>query len=251
MPAGCPADLNADLFVDDSDFVLFATAYNELLCPAGEVILRDSIGPDNTLTNGQRVITNVVSSISGFDYVAFSLTPNETVILSEITVVAASPTGSSPAIVWGAFDYYVKVWSSSQARFNNPTIGNVLNCLFPFPSNCPNNDYVPPVFGSAIAQAPFNWGTTSHLLMFKIMDDPLVPCPPVVLAAGSEYVFALQPLRPQTVNTTMGVVTSLETGTVDTRFFNANPAGIPVTFYSTPSLPLTGRVGFRVVGVRQ
>lgn len=33
MPAGCAADLNADGFVDDSDFVVFASAYNELLCP--------------------------------------------------------------------------------------------------------------------------------------------------------------------------------------------------------------------------
>ena len=33
MPAGCPADLNADLIVDDSDFVLFASAYDALLCP--------------------------------------------------------------------------------------------------------------------------------------------------------------------------------------------------------------------------
>ncbi|MBY0111575.1 MAG: pre-peptidase C-terminal domain-containing protein [Phycisphaerales bacterium] len=33
MPVGCPSDLNNDGFVDDSDFVLFATAYNNLLCP--------------------------------------------------------------------------------------------------------------------------------------------------------------------------------------------------------------------------
>ncbi len=33
MPAGCPADLNADASVDDADFVLFAAAYNALLCP--------------------------------------------------------------------------------------------------------------------------------------------------------------------------------------------------------------------------
>ncbi|MBY0111809.1 MAG: hypothetical protein K2Y21_03230 [Phycisphaerales bacterium] len=33
MPAGCPADLNADTLVDDADFVLFAEAYNALLCP--------------------------------------------------------------------------------------------------------------------------------------------------------------------------------------------------------------------------
>ncbi len=33
MPAGCPADLNGDGLVEDGDFVVFAAAYNELLCP--------------------------------------------------------------------------------------------------------------------------------------------------------------------------------------------------------------------------
>ncbi|MBX3379734.1 MAG: hypothetical protein KF805_06540 [Phycisphaeraceae bacterium] len=33
MAPGCPADLNGDGYVDDSDFVLFVAAYNELLCP--------------------------------------------------------------------------------------------------------------------------------------------------------------------------------------------------------------------------
>lgn len=33
MPAGCPADLNFDGFVDDADFVIFAGAYDALLCP--------------------------------------------------------------------------------------------------------------------------------------------------------------------------------------------------------------------------
>ncbi len=33
MPAGCPSDLNSDLVVDDTDFVLFAAAYEALLCP--------------------------------------------------------------------------------------------------------------------------------------------------------------------------------------------------------------------------
>jgi len=33
MPAGCPSDINGDKLVDDADFVLFAAAYNALLCP--------------------------------------------------------------------------------------------------------------------------------------------------------------------------------------------------------------------------
>lgn len=32
--AACPGDLNNDSFVDDSDFVLFASAYDELVCPS-------------------------------------------------------------------------------------------------------------------------------------------------------------------------------------------------------------------------
>ena len=33
MPAGCPADLNGDQFVDDTDFVLFSDAYSLFVCP--------------------------------------------------------------------------------------------------------------------------------------------------------------------------------------------------------------------------
>jgi hypothetical protein len=33
MEPGCPGDLNNDGYVDDSDFVVFAAAYNELICP--------------------------------------------------------------------------------------------------------------------------------------------------------------------------------------------------------------------------
>jgi len=32
MPAGCPADFNGDDLVDDADFVVFVVAYNELVC---------------------------------------------------------------------------------------------------------------------------------------------------------------------------------------------------------------------------
>jgi uncharacterized membrane protein len=33
MPVGCPSDLNRDGVVDDADFQVFVLAYNELLCP--------------------------------------------------------------------------------------------------------------------------------------------------------------------------------------------------------------------------
>ncbi|HEX8875707.1 MAG TPA: alkaline phosphatase PhoX [Phycisphaerales bacterium] len=34
----CPGDFNNDTFTDDADFVIFAAAYNSLLCPGGTVI---------------------------------------------------------------------------------------------------------------------------------------------------------------------------------------------------------------------
>jgi hypothetical protein len=33
MPPACPADLTGDAFVDDADFVVFAAAYDALVCP--------------------------------------------------------------------------------------------------------------------------------------------------------------------------------------------------------------------------
>ncbi|MBX3379625.1 MAG: hypothetical protein KF805_05995 [Phycisphaeraceae bacterium] len=33
MPARCPADFNGDSLVDDADFVIFVAAYNDLVCP--------------------------------------------------------------------------------------------------------------------------------------------------------------------------------------------------------------------------
>ncbi|MBX3390759.1 MAG: hypothetical protein KF691_15025 [Phycisphaeraceae bacterium] len=33
MPAGCPSDINKDGLVDDSDFLFFASAYDALICP--------------------------------------------------------------------------------------------------------------------------------------------------------------------------------------------------------------------------
>jgi hypothetical protein len=250
MPAGCPADLNADLFVDDSDFVLFATAYNELLCPPGEVILRDSIGPDNTLTNGGRVLPITTTNSGGVVYVSFSVAPSESITLKEVAVVVASPT-QVPVIQWGVFDYQVRIWSSPEARSASPNIGDLMNCQFPFPSNLPSNGGIPPVFGSAVGSAPFNQAVQSHLLKFDVLGDANASCAPAMLHSGGIYPIAIQAIRPPQDSSTVGVVTSLQTGEIDVRYTLSNPSGTPVTAFSTPELPLTGRVGYRVVGLRQ
>jgi len=254
LRSSCPGDLNSDGFVDDSDFVVFAAAYNELLCAAGEVVLRDSIGEDNTLTNGGRVIPITTGAPAGVTHVAFNVEPSETVTLKEVSMIVGSAV-VAPAIDWSAFDYQVRVWSSPAARAAQPQLGDLVNCQFPFPSNFPSNTYSPnqPYFGSAVGAPPFNDPTATHLLTFNLLEDPNVSCAPVILQSGVAYPVAVQPIRPSAASSTIGIITSAETGATDIRYTTSNPAGTPVTnFTPTEAQPvLTGRVGYRVVGVRQ
>lgn len=250
MAPGCPADFNGDGFVDDSDFVVFAEAYNELLCAASEIVLRDSIGPDATLTNGGRVIAITTTATGGVAHVAFNLSPSETVTLKEVSMVVGSAT-TLPAIVWDSFDYQVRVWTSPQARSASPQLGDLLNCQFPFPSNFPSNGFTPPVFGYVVGIAPFNNAVASHLLTFDVLQDPNVSCPPVTLQSGGTYPIAIQAIRPPAAGSTIGIITSLETAEVDIRYTSTVSGGVPITSFSTSDLPLTGRVAYRVVGLRQ
>ena len=249
MAAGCPADLNSDAFVDDADFVLFASAYNELLCPAGEVVLRDSIGPDNTMTNGGRVIPTYTQSSAGFDFIGFSFSPTHAVRPSELSIVVGEPFGIFPGIQWDAFNYRINIWSSPDAVANDSDQGDVLSCIFDYPSNFVDNSFIPPAFGWAVGQSPFDLPATTYLLVFDLKTIPALACPGVVLDPQHVYVIGVQPERPQFVSTAIGTVTSHEAGPTDVRYPGLPPTGIPVTEYSTPDLPLTGRVGYTLKGV--
>ncbi|MGH7242736.1 MAG: hypothetical protein ACREJD_04905 [Phycisphaerales bacterium] len=61
--SSCPADLNGDDVVDDADFVIFAAAYNTLLCP-------DAPAPCNADLNGDNVVDDA-------DFVIFAAAYNE------------------------------------------------------------------------------------------------------------------------------------------------------------------------------
>ena len=164
-------------------------------------------------------------------------------------MVVGSPT-QAPAIVWGAFDYQVRVWTSPSARAASPNMGDLLNCQFSYPSNFPSNVYVPPVFGSAVGSEPFSQSANSHILTFNLMQDANVSCQTVTLQSGGAYPVAIQAIRPPAASSTIGIITSLESGATDIRYTTSNPAGQPITSFSTPTLPLTGRVAYKVVGVQ-
>jgi hypothetical protein len=168
-------------------------------------------------------------------------------------MIVGSPSGDFPAIVWNAFDYEVRVWTSPQARAASPQLGDLMNCQFPFPSNFASNGYIPPVFGSAVGATPFDLPTFTYILRFNVLEGGNATCPPVTLFSGGTYPIAIQAIRDVNVNTGMGIISSLETGVTDIRYTTSNPAGTPVSnFAGTPAQPvLTGRVGYRVVGVPQ
>ena len=54
--SSCPADLNGDDVVDDSDFVIFVAAYNELLCPDAPAPCNADLNRDNFVDDADFVI---------------------------------------------------------------------------------------------------------------------------------------------------------------------------------------------------
>jgi hypothetical protein len=52
----CSADINLDNAVDDSDFVFFAGAYNDLLCPALPAFCDADLNDDGVVDDADFVI---------------------------------------------------------------------------------------------------------------------------------------------------------------------------------------------------
>ncbi len=56
LPAACPADLNGDHAVDDADFVIFAAAYDTLLCPGSPSPCPADLNSDSVVDDSDFVI---------------------------------------------------------------------------------------------------------------------------------------------------------------------------------------------------
>lgn len=221
---------------------------------AQTVVLRDSIGPDATWTNGRRTIA-ITGSLSSYTFIGIAITPIEPVALREVSMVVASWSDQDPPLDFLHYDYDVRIWSSLSGMIQSPFHPDVLHCRFTHPSNASGNDAAPPVLGWATSF--FDIGTPSFVLTFDVANGlgSSVPsggaCPQVVLDAGHTYGFAIQAVRGSGLDSAMGQVDSLEPGPSDVRYSTVFPLGQALTDFSTPELPVNGRASYRIIGIAQ
>ncbi len=221
-------------------------------CPNNtEVVLRDSIGPDILMTNGNNTI-DTTSAGTGHQYIGTSLTPQVNMHLKKVSMVIGSSYGSTPSINWSAYIFKINVWSSAAARSAAPLLGDVVRCVYDQPANASSSSTPPPTFGQS-------WSilgtlTNSFLAEFDLVNGPGGSCTVYnPLIAGNNYVFAIAPARISTGSPgNMSAVESTQTqpNVSDTYYGNSIPGG-EMPFSSHSRSQYAGRVGYKVVGVAQ
>ncbi len=113
-------------------------------CPIGsEVVLRDSIGVDNTWTNGNWPFASDRTSPTSWYMAPATVQVNENITLTEFRGIVAQMT---PMSDFNQLDYWLRVWSSEAAAIANPNDGDIADIFFPVPTSGPFN------FGSTVNQ---------------------------------------------------------------------------------------------------
>lgn len=110
---------------------------------AGEVVLRDSIGPDNSWTNGTWPFSSQQNPGFFWSNAGAFITTSENTILKTINAIFGR---RSSAHNFAELDYVVKIWSSESAFIANQNSGDIANILFNDPTT-----------------GPTSWGTTMSL----------------------------------------------------------------------------------------
>lgn len=92
--------------------------------PPVTVTLRDSIGPDSSMTdwNGRYDIGWVPTHQR---VVAFEVSPGEDVTLSELQAVIVNGAPPGTDLIWSEFDYRIHVWEDLNTAFANPSGGTL------------------------------------------------------------------------------------------------------------------------------
>lgn len=102
-----------------------------------EVVLRDSIGGDNSSTNNNIPFANWrTSNPSPWLFIPVTITAPNNIKLKEWRAIGAQKTSQAP--VFANYDYYFRVWSSQSAFNASPTTGDLVNVFFSVPSAGPS-----------------------------------------------------------------------------------------------------------------
>ena len=129
------ADLTDDGNLDFFDISQFLTFFAQG-CPT-EIVIRDSIGPDNTTTNGYiHFPMTAVGGESNWKNVVVAITSDQDITLSSLRCILAQ---ASPTFHPLVYDYIIRVWNSEADMMSDPmcNLGNCNEYFFDTPTSGP------------------------------------------------------------------------------------------------------------------
>lgn len=147
VDAGCEAaDIDLDSDADMSDFGVLQAAFGSQ-CGPQEIVLRNSIGPNNSTTNGNWPIHTTKPQLGDWWEMVTEVAVPEALSLSSVRVVIAQ-TGSF--LDFGQLAYRVRVWNTYEEAASSPLVGSIADVQFSVPSIGPNlhgQTFNMPIFG--------------------------------------------------------------------------------------------------------
>lgn len=183
---------------DMQDLVLLITTNCDL---PQEIVLRDSIGGDNTSTNGNRWYTSYYEDFTG-------ITKSDVMVLqglpsSNVKLISLRGIVSGININFSLQDWNIGVWSSENAILGNSHQGDVTNASFDTPTSGPN------VYGQDLV------GRTTYEVQFDISAAN------IVIPAGQSIFIGLQAQAYESsYSGIVGIMESTELGNQEKQYYD-------------------------------
>lgn len=203
------------------------------------IVLRDSIGPDISMTDGNYVISTNQGG-TNHDFAWCLLTPSQNVRLVQVDVVVSSV--SSSGLDLRAFDYEFRIWSGvNEEAAHTATLASPLNGLSDifFPALTAQ----PPVFGHARSLSAGNPLVPTYLLSFDVSSGN------IHLQSGQAYGVTIAPRRNGGGSFgTAAMVESTQAGLSDRKYWAPSNWDFLSNY---PPFQHDGRIGIRVIGMTE
>jgi hypothetical protein len=226
---GCePADIDLDGDADMSDFGELQVAFGNQ-CGPQEIVLRDSIGSDNSMTDENKPIGGNYDFMPEWLLTTVRVSAPQSLELTTLSMVVSQQNGT-PLNLSG-YDYRVSIWDSESALESSPTAGNILTLVLDTPTSGPTP------FGQSA------WGYQNWWMEFDVSTAS------VTFDAGDPIIVGIQGLTVGSWNGTMGILESDEPGESDQGCSSALPMTECVDLFDHPWRLHYGRVGISIKGV--
>jgi len=222
------ADVDGNAENDGRDIKAFVTLL--LSPPPQEIVLRDSIGPDNQSTNGNIYYASFHDGFTNSKWLAAIPVTNNTSNTIKLTSYRMI-LGQAPLFSYSAFDWNLRVWSNEAALIASPLSGNLFNHTFDVPTSGPTP------FGTGYNGRP-TWETQFDLSPLNVTIPP----------SASRMIVVHISVPSQLTQGSGGVQESWETGQPKDKHFNPSyPSGWRYTDDSFfPNVHFQGRYAIEV-----